>query len=289
MSRLLQLVAILGVLYLACMALIGAESGRERYLKRLGRRWEAVGERLKASSLQQLLDGAGLTVSARSVSLLRYGALLLYLGVQSLSCFLRKEPPAASDGLTVLMLLLVSSPARFMPMGWLLRWMNRRVLLQKDSELISFLRLYENNRLRRRGYVQFGQFCAESAGHFHYLRQDLYRLSEVAVDEGNEEAIEWFCSRFGSGHSLIGEVRSILLATEGMDDDLEAAAYLREQGHMIARMSSDQYLRRWSMIGDVASVINVIPSVAIFLMIVVLAMQYIMLIKGNFNGVDLFR
>ncbi|MNV79019.1 hypothetical protein D3C71_1725500 [compost metagenome] len=74
-----------------------------------------------------------------------------------------------------------------------------------------------------------------------------------------------------------------------MDDDLEAASYLKEQGSIIAQISSDQYLRKWSIIGDVATVINVIPSITTFLMIVTLAMQYIMLIKGNFNEIRLFQ
>jgi hypothetical protein len=33
----------------------------------------------------------------------------------------------------------------------------------------------------------------------------------------------------------------------------------------------------------------VIPSIATFLMIVAMAMQYILLIKGNFNGVGMFQ
>jgi len=74
-----------------------------------------------------------------------------------------------------------------------------------------------------------------------------------------------------------------------MDDDTAAAQYLREQGKMISKISSDQYLKKWSFIGEIASIINVIPSIATFLMIVSLAMQYIMLIKGNFNGIALFQ
>ena len=137
--------------------------------------------------------------------------------------------------------------------------------------------------------MQFGAFCAGTAGHFQYIRQDLYELSERAVDEGADHAIEWFCSKFPDHHAFINDIRSILLATEGMDDDTAAAQYLREQGKMISKISSDQYLKKWSFIGEIASIINVIPSIATFLMIVSLAMQYIMLIKGNFNGIALFQ
>jgi hypothetical protein len=48
-------------------------------------------------------------------------------------------------------------------------------------------------------------------------------------------------------------------------------------------------LKKWSFIGDLSTIINVIPSIATFLMIVALAMQYILLIKGNFNGVGMFQ
>ncbi|WP_025691083.1 hypothetical protein [Paenibacillus zanthoxyli] len=289
MDRLFALTAVIGIVYLALLVFVSSTGKRERYMLRLQQRWQGFGERLENSRLQQLLYASGLTVSARKVTLFRYVAAFLYLLVKVLGDYIRGLPFSAYDLLIAALIIVFTSPARYLPFGWLLSWLHQRSVVQKDGELISFLRLYENNRLRRRGYVQFGAFCAGAAGHFVHIRHDLYELSERVVDEGPERAIEWFCDRFPEGHAFIGDIRSILLATEGMDDDTEAAAYLREQGKMIAKISSDQYLRKWSLIGDISSIINVIPSIATFLMIVTLAMQYIMLIKGNFNDLGLFQ
>lgn len=289
MDRLLLLIAVFGIVYIALLVFVSSSSKQERYLLRLGLKWKSLGEREQGDKLQQVLDDSGLSISAGKITLFRYSAALLYLTLQVASDFIRSDSFSVYDPLIAVLILIVSSPKRYFPLGWLLAWLHQKTVIQKDGELISFIRLYENNRLRKRGYVQFGAFCGSTAGHFQYIRQDLYELSERAVDEGVEGAIEWFCAKFPDNHSFINDIRSILLATEGMDDDTEAANYLREQGKIIAKISSDQYLKKWSFIGDISTIINVIPSIATFLMIVSLAMQYILLIKGNFNGVGLFQ
>lgn len=289
MDRLLLLIAVFGIVYVALLVFVSSSSKQERYLLRLGLKWKSLGERAQGDKLQQVLDDSGLSISAGKITLFRYSAALLYLILQVASDFIRSDSFSVYDPLIAVLILIVSSPKRYLPLGWLLTWFHQKTVIQKDGELISFIRLYENNRLRKRGYVQFGAFCGSTAGHFQYIRQDLYELSERAVDEGVEGAIEWFCAKFPDNHSFINDIRSILLATEGMDDDTEAANYLREQGKIIAKISSDQYLKKWSFIGDISTIINVIPSIATFLMIVSLAMQYILLIKGNFNGVGLFQ
>jgi hypothetical protein len=289
MDRLLLLIAVTGIVYLALLVFVSSSSRQERYVLRLGVKWKALGERVQNERLQHLLNQSGLPISAAKITLFRYSAALIYLLVQAAGDFVRSEPLSIYDPLIAALILLITSPQRVLPLGWLLIWLHQKTLIQKDGELISFIRLYENNRLRKRGYVEFGAFCAGTASHFNYIRQDLYELSERAVDEGTERAIEWFCGKFPENHAFINDIRSILLATEGMDDDHEAANYLREQGKIITKISSDQYLKKWSFIGDVSTIINVIPSIATFLMIVCLAMQYIMLIKGNFSGVGMFQ
>lgn len=289
MDRLLLLITVIGIVYFALLVFVSTSSKQERYLVRLGLRWNALGERVEGDRLQQLLNDSGLSISARKVTLFRYSAALIYLLIQLLSDFIRSHSFSIYDPLIALLILVISSPMRYFPFGWVLAWLHQKTVIQKDGELISFIRLYENNRLRKRGYVQFGAFCGSTAGHFQYIRQDLYELSERAIDEGVEGAIEWFCAKFPDNHSFINDIRSILLTTEGMDDDMEAANYLREQGKIISKISSDQYLKKWSFIGDLSTIINVIPSISTFLMIVAMAMQYILLIKGNFNGVGMFQ
>lgn len=289
MDRLLLIFAVFGIVYVALLVFVSTSSKQERYILRLGLKWRSLEERVQDDRLQRVLNDSGLSISARKITMFRYSAALIYLVIQVVSNFVRSESFSVYDPLIAVLILMVSSPIRYFPLGWILAWLHQKTLIQKDGELISFIRLYENNRLRKRGYVQFGAFCGSTAGHFQYIRQDLYELSERAVDEGVEGAIEWFCAKFPDNHSFINDIRSILLATEGMDDDTEAANYLREQGKIIAKISSDQYLKKWSFIGDLSTIINVIPSIATFLMIVSLAMQYILLIKGNFNGVGMFQ
>jgi hypothetical protein len=289
MNRVLLLIAVTGVVYLALLVFISSSSKQERYILRLGLKWNTLGQRMGNDRLQQLLNISGLSITARKVTMFRYSAALLYFTLQAAGDFIRGEPLSGQDFIITLLILVITSPSKFLPFGWLLAWLHQKTIIQKDGELISFIRLYENNRLRKHGYVQFGAFCAGTARHFQHIRQDLYELSERAVDEGADRAIEWFCGRFPDNHAFINDIRSILLATEGMDDDTEAARYLREQGKIISKISSDQYLKKWSFIGEISSIINVIPSIATFLMIVSLAMQYIMLIKGNFNGIALFQ
>lgn len=289
MDRLLLIFAVFGIVYVALLVFVSTSSKQERYILRLGLKWKSLEERVQDDRLQRVLNDSGLSISARKITMFRYSAALIYLVIQVVSNFVRSESFSVYDPLIAVLILMVSSPIRYFPLGWILTWLHQKTLIQKDGELISFIRLYENNRLRKRGYVQFGAFCGSTAGHFQYIRQDLYELSERAVDEGVEGAIEWFCAKFPDNHSFINDIRSILLATEGMDDDTEAANYLREQGKIIAKISSDQYLKKWSFIGDLSTIINVIPSIATFLMIVSLAMQYILLIKGNFNGVGMFQ
>ncbi|WP_410513888.1 hypothetical protein PaeBR_05560 [Paenibacillus sp. BR2-3] len=289
MDRLLLLIAVFGVVYLALLVFVSSSSKQERYLLRLGLKWNTLGTRMGSDRLQLLLNNSGLSISARKVTMFRYCAGLLYFTLQAAGDYIRESPFSGYDLLITFLILVITSPSRFLPFGWLLAWLHQKTLIQKDGELISFIRLYENNRLRKHGYMQFGAFCAGIARHFQHIRQDLYELSERAVDEGTDRAIEWFCCKFPDNHAFINDIRSILLATEGMDDDTEAARYLREQGKIISKISSDQYLKKWSFIGDISSIINVIPSIATFLMIVSLAMQYILLIKGNFNGIALFQ
>lgn len=289
MDRLLLLITVIGIVYVALLVFVSSSSKQEKYLVRLGLRWNELGERVQGDRLQQLLNDSGLSIAARKITLFRYSAALIYLITQVVSDFIRSNSFSIYDPLIALLILVISSPMRYLPFGWVLAWLHQKTVIKKDGELISFIRLYENNRLRKRGYTQFGTFCGSTAGHFQYIRQDLYELSERAVDEGVEGAIEWFCAKFPDNHSFINDIRSILLATEGMDDDTEAANYLREQGKIISKISSDQYLKKWSFIGDLSTIINVIPSIATFLMIVAMAMQYILLIKGNFNGVGMFQ
>jgi hypothetical protein len=201
--------------------------------------------------------------------------------------YIRKQPLAASDLLTPIIIIGVSSSARFAPLGALLRKMHQKQIEKKDGELISFLRLYENNRMKKRGHTEFSAYCAQVSSHFRYIRQDLNELSERAVDEGVEKAVDWFCSQFPEKHSFISNLRNIVLATESMSNDEEAVAHLEIQSKIISKIAADNYQRRWSNIGSVSTFITMLPSIATFLMIVSLTLLYVMVVKNTATGTGL--
>lgn len=158
MDRLLLLISILGVVYLSLLVFVSS-SRQERYVHRLGVKWKALGERVQNERLQQLLHGSGLSISASKITLFRYSAALIYLAVQVTGDFIRAVPFSIYDLLIAVLILLITSPLRYLPFGWLLAWLHQKALIQKDGELISFIRLYENNRLRKRVHAVWCLLC----------------------------------------------------------------------------------------------------------------------------------
>lgn len=288
MERLFLIISAAGIAYFAYLAYAstGKKEERDPILRHLN--LVTLQEKFESEKLQNLLNNAGLKISSKRINLFRYSAAMLYVSIQILNSFLRYQTFPFVDMLIGIGILIISSPARYLPFGMILRRMHRTKFVRKDGELISFLRQYENNRLRKKGATEFGTYCAQVAPNLDYLRADLYGLSERCVDIGTENAIKWFCDQFPSNHPFIADIRSILLATEGKKNDSEAAQYLSSQSKSISKISSDHYLRKWIRIGEYLTIVATIPSIATFLMVVVLAMKYILLIKGNFNGVSLY-
>jgi len=245
--------------------------------------------KFQSEQFQKKLDNSGYPVEAKNINFIRYATALLFLLFLFLSKYLRGTTMSLNDALIPIGILAFSSPLKYLPLGWFLDRKSQQNILQKDGEIVSLLKQYQNNRLRNRGYIEFGAFCTQVAPTFEYLKNDLNELAEKATDDGVEEAIKHFCDKFPADHHFMPNVRSILLATESMADSNEAIEYLKKQNTAISKISSDHYLKKWTRIGDWAGLINVIPSITTFLMIVVLSLQYIMVLKGNFNGVNLFR
>ncbi len=289
MDRIFLIISVIGIVYIAYVSFmaVGTKNDKDLILKQIN--LMAIQKRFESEKLQKLLDNAGLQLSSRNINIFRYVAAVGYIGIQVVNDFIRNESFSYIDLLIGLIIILFTSPSKYLPFGRVLHILHRNNIFRKDGELISFLRLYENNRLRHRGTIEFGTFCSQIASHFEFLSKDLYTLSERCVDEGNEKAIIWFCNNFPDNHHFISDIRSILLATEGMNDDAEASQYLGTQSKIILKISSDQYKRKWIRFGEYSTIITALPSLAAFLMVVVLAMQYIMLIKGNFNGVNQFQ
>ncbi|WP_375102247.1 hypothetical protein [Paenibacillus sp. RS8] len=289
MDKLFTIVSTIGIAYFALLVFLSTSKSHERDLFRKQINVRAVMMKFQSDQFQEKLDNSGYPVKAQSVNFIRYATALIFFLFMFLSSYVREITLSYKEVLIPILILLISSPMKYLPLGWILNRKFQQNILHKDGEIVSFLKQYQNNRLRNRGYIEFGAFCAQVAPTFEYLKDDLNELAEKSTDDGVEEAIKHFCDKFPANHHFMSNVRSILLATEGMADNNEAIEYLKKQNTAISKISSDHYQKKWTRIGDWAGIINVTPSISTFLMIVVLSLQYIMLLRGNFNGVSLFR
>ncbi|MFD1909217.1 hypothetical protein ACFTAO_06190 [Paenibacillus rhizoplanae] len=87
----------------------------------------------KNERLQQLLNQSGLSIPAAKITLFRYSAALLYLLVQATGDFVRSEPMSLYDPLIALLILVITSPQRALPFGWVLGWLHQKTLIQKKT------------------------------------------------------------------------------------------------------------------------------------------------------------
>ncbi|MVP02127.1 hypothetical protein [Paenibacillus lutrae] len=230
--------------------------------------------------LQQLLEDAGWKIPSKIFNMLRYGVPILFLFLTYISNYVRLEEITIGPVIYALVALLLTSPSRYLPSGWLLKKLHERRMIRKDGELISFLRLYENNRMKKSAHVQFWAFCNQVSSHFQYLEKEILILGQRTNEESLENGLTWLVQQFPEDHLFISDVRTIILTTEGLDSE-SAVHFLKEQGKIITKISSDQYLRRWGFIGDIANVFNALPSALTFLMMIVLIMLYVNIIRTN--------
>ncbi|ETT61293.1 hypothetical protein BSK66_27695 [Paenibacillus odorifer] len=289
MDRLFMLIAIVGIAYLALIVFLSTAKQSQRKFYRNKLSLKAVQGRFKSDRLQEMLDKAKIPYSAQAINYFRIVTATAIILIELIGAFLRKTSLSGTDFLIPAAIIYFTTPNRFSPLGWVLAARQRSIDTKKDGELVSFLKQYENNRKRSRGYIDFGTFCEQIAPNFQYLQKDLQELAERSIDDGTEEAILWFCNTFPTNHHFVGDVRSILLATESIQNNEDAVLYLKEQSKTIAKISSDHYQKKWKKIGDHATTFNTLPSLITILMIVVLAIQYVGVVQSNFGEVSLFR
>lgn len=285
-----MLIAIVGISYFALAVFLGLAKQSQRAFYRNKLSLQAVQVRFKSEIFQEMLDRARIPYKAQSLNYFRLVIIIMVVLFELIGSFLRKTALTGSDFLIPAALFYVTTPNRFSPLGWVLKGREQSITTKKDGELVSFLKQYENNRKRSKGYLDFGAFCNQVSSSFTYLRSDLKELAERSTDDGVEEAILWFCNSFPANHHFIADIRSILLATEGMQSNDDAVLYLKEQSNTIAKISSDHYQKKWKKIGDNATIFNTLPSLMTILMMVVLAILYIGVIQNNSGaGMSLFR
>lgn len=282
MELIFQLIAIAGLVYLSTLILsLQNPSKAKHYLRRFLDR-ELYFSKFESEKMQILLKDAGWNVRSRTINLSRFLGAFGFLGITYGSTYLRHEPfqPGALL-ITIIVLVFFTSPSRFSISGWVLRRLHKRRIIKRDAELISFVRLYENNRRKKTGYVQFWAFCEQISPHFEHIDRQLLTLSKRVIEDDLERALTWFVEQYPNDHPFIGEIRTIILTTEDIKDHQRAVAYLDDQNKAIAKLSSEVYLKRWMFIGDMATYLNAAPAMLTILMIIVLTIMYLQLVKGN--------
>jgi hypothetical protein len=230
--------------------------------------------------LHQLLSDAGLGWKAAHVQAIRFGVAAVYPLYTYVTKVLLHEPFTVAPVMVAMLWLLGTSPARISPLGLLVHARKKHVAAKRDSEWIAFLRLYENNHRNKQRSLQFSAFCEQIAPYLPHLRHDLLVLSQRVTVDGMEKAFEWLESRFPVHHPFIHEVFAIVQTTERLGSE-EAVRFLYENSRVLTKLSSDQYERRWKTIGQWLNVLNTVPSMATFLMMVVLILLYVSMIKSQ--------
>lgn len=279
------MLAIVGISYLSFSIIVSQNPAR---YKNIFRQYIARSKNAFQSELMQtVLKNAGWNIEAHKVNIFRAMTSTGFLIVTYGSMFLKDQPLEFWPLIYSCIFIFCTSPAPFTPSGWVLRKIHEKNTIRKDGELIAFIKLYENNRMKESGYVSFESFCSHIAPHFEYIGKDLAHLSVRVTEDGLEKALDWFCSLFPRDHPFIHDIRSIILTVENMDDYETVARHLKSQSAIIAKLSSDQYERRWSFISDIATIFTSIPSILIFLMVISLVLLYVTIVKDNFNSIPI--
>lgn len=281
------IVAIAGVSYMAVMAIISYNPARfkNRFRRQLSP--ERLSQPFQSRKMQDVIENAGWNVSSKKINIFRFLAISGFLMVSYGSAILKNQDIGFWPIFISLIFMICTSSARFTPSGWVLRKLHQRNIIQKDGELIAFVKLYENNRMKRSGYVQLSSFCTQIAPHFEFIGKDLIILSERMIEDGLESAMDWFVSNYPRNHPFIHDIRTILITVESMDDYETVARHLKSQSAIISKISSDQYARRWNYIGDMATIFTSVPSILIFVMVISLVLLYVTIIKNNFSEINL--
>ena len=276
-----QLVALAGLIYLIFLILFHQNN------KKLINRWrmqlnpQKVMNRFHSEQMEILFQDAGFKNISRNINFYRWMLVLAYLILSITVELARGNSIGFTPFIVAASAIFITSPLNYAPAGYVLRKVKQQNIIRKDSEIISFLKLYENNRMNENHYIQFESFCMQMAPHFRFIRKELMQLSERVIDDGLERALDWWVELYPSDHKFISEIRTVLLTTESLDDKSKVLVYLKEQGKIINKISSDQYLRRWTLIGDIAGIFNSIPSLGTFIMIIWLVLLYLNILKSN--------
>lgn len=214
---------------------------------------------------------AGVHVKSRLFNIVRYIGSTLYLSQFYLVSILRQESFAIYPIVITLLFLVVTSPHDYMPFGSFIRFLTNRRNHKKDGEWISFLKLYESNRLRE-SYIEFSLFCKQISPYFDLIQKELLILSEITLNKGLHAACDWLVSQYPKNHPFMDYIRTIIVSTDQVDHE-NAQQFLQSQNETIASLCTDYYNKRWTAITGIASIFNVLPIVLILFSILIITLM----------------
>jgi len=277
MRNLFFLLVLASLAYIA--VLVATSQPRIRSMFRRQLNPNRLADRLQSEVLQEILRQSGVQISAKRFNLFRIVLILLVILVGYGTSFFQNEKPTMLPLLLAFVVWFATSPHRHTLGGLIFSRLQKRQYNKKNGELISFLKLYEHNK--RLQNLNFEHFVKRISPHFSLIHKELVILSERVTDDGLQDALEWFVRQFPKDHPFVGQIRTIILATEGVDGE-EVVKYLDEESKTIARISNDLYLSRWNTISAFATLINALPSLAMFFLVILLVLYNISIVKNPF-------
>ncbi len=277
MKELLQLITIAGVFLMAASILLSNQNIKQKISRSLTK--ERLIQRLESPQMKILFKESGLSISDHTVNLVRYGTVLGYIIIDFITRFLTKTSFSTLPLLIGLIIICLTAPIPFTPFSYILNKLKSRHSLNKDSELIGFMKFYENNLVRAHP-LQLHVFVRKTAVQFNTIQKELFLLSEMLIDKNLEESLDWWVKNYPEGHPFINEIRTIILSTQNTDH-LEAKRYIESQAKYLSQLASDQYKKKGMFAGDIAKILNSAPSILSFIMITIFAFMYLMIIRSQ--------
>lgn len=275
MRTIFMLMSTTGFVYIAVLVATREPQIRRRFRRQLDpKRWI---EKLESSVFQEILREAGIRIPSQKINLFRLLASLSILTIGYGPALWGKQP-GLEPVLTVFLLWFATTPRPY-TLGWMFyNQLKKRRINRKNGELVALLKLYENNK--RIQNLKFEHFLKHVSNYFQLLKKELITLSERVTDDGLQPALDWFVKQFPESHPFVGQIRTIILATEGKEGE-EAAQVLDQESQTISKICNDLYLGRWNTFSTFATVLNALPSFAMFLLIIVLVLYNISLAQSQ--------
>jgi hypothetical protein len=270
------LLTIAGLSYMAVLIATTQPKIRSMFRRQLSP--ERLTERLQSDVMQEILRQSGIQMSAKQFNLFRIFFSLLVLVVGYVSMMIQNDLNL-TPLFIVFLIWFSTTPQRYTLGSIIFAKLQQRQLNKKNGELMAFLKLYENNK--RVQNLRFEHFVKRVSPHFRLLGKELIILSERATDDGLQHALDWFVKQFPGDHPFVGQIRTIILATEEKEGE-EVVKYLDQESNTIARISNDLYLSRWSTISTYATVINALPSLGMLALVVILCVYQATLVNITF-------